>query len=517
MKRRAFLQTGAAACLSGCGEKSHVITGSIVGANHAAGHWLRDLKAPPPPSRTLQTDVLIAGSGISGLVAAHRLRQAGVQNITLLDLESQTGGNARSGSNSVSAYPWGAHYVPVPGVDAVEVRQLFEELGIITGHDAAGRPQYEETFLCNDPQERLFIHGVWQEGLAPNLSLSAAERGEMERFTVFINGLRQRKGSDGRRIFTIPLDRSSRDPEWLALDAITMEAWMQREGYTAKSLRWYVNYCCRDDYGAGIAEVSAWAGLHYFASRDEGDLVTWPAGNGWLVQELMKRLEGVTFQQAVVFHMEEGSSGVTAHAYLPATGECVRWNAKTAVCAMPHFVAQRVVAGLAPSSALQYSPWAVANITWQGRSPEAWDSVFYENPHRSLGYVSATHQSLDLSLSQTVLTWYRPLDDAPPPQARQDALNKTWTSWRGDIVADLSTAHADARARISNIDVMLWGHGMIRPVPGYIWGRERESLALPKGRIAFAHTDLSGTSIFEEACTRGASAARLVRNWLDHA
>lgn len=517
MKRRAFLQTGAAACLSGCAEKTHVITGGIVGANAAAGHWLRDLKTPPAPSRTVQTDVLIAGSGMSGLVAAHRLRQAGVQNITLLDLESQTGGNARSGSNAISAYPWGAHYVPVPGADAVEVRRLFEELGIITGRDAAGRPQCEETFLCADPQERLFIHGVWQEGLAPNLSLSESERAEMERFTSFINDLRQKRGSDGRRVFTIPLDQSSRDPGWIALDAMTMEAWMQREDYTSRPLRWYVNYCCRDDYGAGIAEVSAWAGLHYFASRDEGDLVTWPAGNGWLVQQLMKRLEGVAFQQAVVFHLEENGTAIVAHAYLPVTGECVRWNAKAAVCAMPHFVAQRVVAGLTPSPILQYSPWAVANLTWHGRSPEAWDSVFYENPHRSLGYVSATHQSLDLSQHQTVLTWYRPLDDAPPPQARQEALSKPWTAWRDDIVADLSNAHPEAPTRISNIDVMLWGHGMIRPVPGFIWGHERENLAAPKGRIAFAHTDLSGISIFEEACTRGASAASLVRNWLDHA
>jgi hypothetical protein len=116
-----------------------------------------------------------------------------------------------------------------------------------------------------------------------------------------------------------------------------------------------------------------------------------------------------------------------------------------------------------------------------------------------------------------VLTWYRPLDDAPPPQARQEALNKPWTAWRDDIMADLSPAHSDARSRISNIDVMLWGHGMIRPIPGLIWGHERQKLAPSKGRIAFAHTDLSGISIFEEACTRGASAARLVRNWLDYA
>jgi putative NAD(P)-binding protein len=515
MKRRTFLQTGTAACLTSCGEKSHAITGSIVGANAAAGHWLRDLKSPPAPTRTLKTDVVIAGSGISGLVAAFRLRQAGVEKITLLDLEAEPGGNARSGSNAISAYPWGAHYVPVPGADAVEVRRLFEELGVIIGHDAAGRPQYDETNLCSDPQERLFIHGVWQEGLGPNLGITAEERAEMDRFTAFMSGLRQKRGRDGRRLFTIPLDQSSRDAEWLALDGLTMEAWMQREGYHSRPLRWYVNYCCRDDYGAGVAQVSAWAGLHYFASRDEEDLLTWPAGNGYLVQELMKRLQGVEFQQAVVFRIAEDGADVSADGWLPATGECVRWQARAALCTMPRFVAQRVVAGIEPSPTLQYSPWVVANLTWQDRSPEAWDSVFYDSS--SLGYVSATHQSLDLSLRGAVLTWYKPLDHAPPAQARQEALQKPWIAWRDEVLADLRPAHPEAERLISNLDVMLWGHGMIRPVPGFLWGREREKLAASQGRIAFAHTDMSGISLFEEACTRGAAAASLVGHWLDHA
>jgi hypothetical protein len=53
----------------------------------------------------------------------------------------------------------------------------------------------------------------------------------------------------------------------LALDAITFAAWLDREGLSDPHLRWYLDYCCRDDYGAGLATVSASAGIHYFASR----------------------------------------------------------------------------------------------------------------------------------------------------------------------------------------------------------------------------------------------------------
>ena len=75
-----------------------------------------------------------------------------------------------------------------------------------------------------------------------------------------------------------------------------------RNGWRASSfddplLRWYLDYACRDDYGAGLDEVSAWAGLHYFASRhgfqapgDDSDerepVFTWPEGNAWLVERL---------------------------------------------------------------------------------------------------------------------------------------------------------------------------------------------------------------------------------------
>ena len=48
---------------------------------------------------------------------------------------------------------------------------------------------------------------------------------------------------------------------------------------------------------------------------------------------------------------------------------------------------------------------------------------------------------------------------------------------------------------------------MIRPVPGYIWGAQRPKSAQSFNRIVFAHSDMSGISIFEEAYTRGVQAA----------
>ena len=57
-----------------------------------------------------------------------------------------------------------------------------EMQGVVTGVDSTGRPEYREEYLCHDPEERLFLHGRWQEGLVPQLGVSKAERDEIAAF-----------------------------------------------------------------------------------------------------------------------------------------------------------------------------------------------------------------------------------------------------------------------------------------------------------------------------------------------
>ena len=93
--------------------------------------------------------------GIAGLAAARRLDQRGQRDFLLLELESTAGGNSTSGRNSVAAYPWGAHYLPLPNDESTEVLALLEELGVLRGRDASGAPIYDEEMLCADPNERM--------------------------------------------------------------------------------------------------------------------------------------------------------------------------------------------------------------------------------------------------------------------------------------------------------------------------------------------------------------------------
>jgi hypothetical protein len=530
LTRRDFIKgsvmaIGAGSALPGCRRGAPVTherryPGSIVGASAAAGHRLRDGEIPPATEH-LSLEVVVLGGGIAGLAAARELRRRGVRDVGLFELEATVGGNSLSGSNDVSAYPWGAHYLPLPSAESTEVIALLEELNVITGRDPQGLPIYDEYALCADPMERLFVNGTWQEGVIPRLDVSAEDRTQVAAFLDHMEAWRVRTGRDGKRAFAIPVERSSEDPEFRALDQLTMSAYLDARDWHAEPLRWYVNYCCRDDYGAGIDQVSAWAGLHYFAARNAhaanaapNAVLTWPEGNGWLVQKMAEPLRHAIRTRHLVTEIDARDPQRVFVVVLDLIRNvALRIEARGAICALPRFVAQRVVKPWnenAPSfTGLQYSPWMVANLTLDSlpRSTEAlaWDNVIRKSP--SLGYVVATHQNVVRHPTKTVLTYYLPLDSAAPKLAREAALAKTHEEWCRDIVRDLRTAHPEIAAQIRNVDIWLWGHAMIRPVPGFISGETRRRMQEPLGALHFAHSDMSGISIFEEAYTHGTRAA----------
>ena len=135
------------------------------------------------------------------------------------------------------------------------------------------------------------------------------------------------------------------------------------------------------------------------------------------------------------------------------------------------------------------------------------DNVLYDST--SLGYVVATHQA-GRDHGATVFTYYRPLLDDDVRRARTRLLSTRWDEWVESILADLAPAHPDLRDLVERVDVYLWGHAMVRPRPGFVWSAARAGAAQALGPIHFAHTDLSGMALFEEAQYWGVHAAEAV-------
>jgi hypothetical protein len=279
---------------------------------------------------------------------------------------------------------------------------------------------------------------------------------------------------------------------------MSMQQWMETNRFSSPYLNWYVNYACRDDYGALASDTSAWAGIHYFASREpeeKGPLV-WPEGNGWIVRQLADRLKQWIHTSSPVYRI----SGT--HVYT----EAVEYIAERIIFAAPTFLAPYIIEGAALPGFV-YSPWLTANLTLDRLPSEdsAWDNVIYDSP--ALGYVVATHMSLKSYVDRTVWTFYWALAHKPPDEMRKLLLEKDWMYWREAILHDLSRAHPNIRDCVSRIDIMRIGHAMARPVPGFLEARKRVELWSNKGPLSYANSDLSGFSIFEEAQYHGVTAA----------
>lgn len=550
MQRRQFLGSAAAALLAGCQPPPPALEFAFAGIDLERGHALRDLLAQgplPAPTLVRRAQVIIAGGGVAGLAAARSLRLAGVHDFALLELEDTPGGNSRAGAVNGVACPLGAHYLPVPGDHAPEVQDLLEELGL--RQRVAGRWQYDERHLCHSPQERLYFEREWQEGLLPVQGVGEAT---LEQYRSFSQAV----GAASRAArFTMPqfaaLDaKTGLAPAHQALDAMTFEAWLQQQGLDDAHLRWYLDYCCRDDYGAGMARVSAWAGLHYFASRhgfhvpgeavaeDREGVLTWPEGNGWLTQQLAAPLkaQGQLQTGTSVLRIAETRRGVEVDAFNHHSGNVERWQAPRCVVALPVFVAARVVqnppAFLAQAAQrLQWAPWAVTNIHLNapladrpGAAP-AWDNVIYGDTNPGgLGYVDASHQKLDPRPGPTVLTCYQALGDVA--DARQQLATQGAEHWGRAALAALAGPHPDVLQHATRVQVTRYGHAMSIPVPDVqtflsqiglqappgkrkllLNGERQRALPTPAtARLAFAHSDWSGYSVFEEAFTRGHAA-----------
>jgi hypothetical protein len=298
--------------------------------------------------------------------------------------------------------------------------------------------------------------------------------------------------------------------------------WLSQRGLTSERLTWYCDYACRDDYGLKLDQTSAWAGLFYFCSRvrqsgaESQPFITFPEGNGRFVGHFAAAVQDNVLRSHAVVSIVPGDDGVDVACL--ADGELRGFRCEQVIFASPIFTAPYVIRGFAedpPFAAadFRHNAWFVANLHLKDRPrprfprdfPLAWDNVLYESP--SLGYVNATHQK-GIDYGASVWTYYYPM--CHEPDGRTTLFNYEWRDLADVCLTDMSRAHPEIYDLTERIDIMRWGHAMISPYPGFIWGAERQKALNPYRNIHFAHTDLSGVALFEEAFYHGLRAARRV-------
>ncbi|PZR19774.1 MAG: twin-arginine translocation pathway signal protein [Flavobacterium psychrophilum] len=520
--RRNFLKSIAGALLlvpavQACRQKAISLIVKLTGTSHILGHrlWAKDF---PKPSREIQTPYLIIGGGISGLSAARQLTKKGINDFLLLELENYTGGNSSSGQNKYSKYPLGAHYLPLPNFHDKELLAFLTEEKVITGYDNKGFPEFDEEQLTFTPQERLFYKNTWQEGLLPKYGLGSVANEEFDRFFAMMEEFRQARGNDGKYCFDIPVSGTTANPKHMMLDMMTMKEWLASADFKTSELLEYVDYCCRDDFGLGIDYVSAWAGIHYFAARkhNAGDkykenVLTWPEGNARLATHLKKYSKDKTLANHIAYDVALENGKVTVKTFDASNNESVTIKANKVIMATPQFVNGYLLPDRKKlSQKFTYAPWLLATLTLTElpddfSQPLSWDNVIFGG--RGLGYIYDQHQSVKQLQDRVVITYYHSFSSADSKKTRKLVYKTSKEYWKDFVISDLKAAHPGIEAFVEQIDIHIVGHGMISPTPGFIFGEAKAMAAKSiDNTIYFAHSDLSGISIFEEAFHQGINA-----------
>ena len=499
----------------------------VSGANAKVGHILREKKVENLNiSHTEKQKILIIGAGASGLTAAYFLQKKGINAFQIVELDKKIGGNSQNGENQYSKYPYGAHYLPIPNTENRALLDFLVEKKIITGFNTENLPIYNEQDLCFDPEERLLVNQYWQEGIVPNMHLSAQDKKDIDRFFALVKELKVAKGEDKKFVFHIPIAEASQTNEWRKLDNLSFETYLKQENYTSEKLFWYLNYCCRDDYGQGIKHVSAFAGLHYFASRkgkgancEENAVLTWSEGNAHLVNLLAESLHPQIKTSQLVREIEIIGNTCKSTIYDVEKDKYYCVESEKIILAVPYFVRKKLLAKVEnPHTTLNFThqPWLISNITLKNFSdkhgfPLAWDNVLMNS--ETLGFVYAQHQSLRTTEENFVFTLYKPLDKGEEKEIRLKYYSKTEEALKQEILADMKEFYANIEQDIEEIDCHIWGHGMISPSINFLLNPEKNALCAPiQQKIFFAHTDYSGISLFEEAFWQGKKAVEEILN-----
>ena len=140
----------------------------------------------------------------------------------------------------------------------------------------------------------------------------------------------------------------------------------------------------------------------------------------------------------------------------------------------------------------------------------AWDNVIHGSG--GLGYVASSNQLIRVAKpARTVFTAYTALNQGDPAAVRAWLLDAPDAELLAFAAQDLVAAYGRRFWRaVDAVDIGIRAHAMRIPRPGYLDDAQLAAVRAHRSRLHFAHSDLSGYSVFEEAAFWGVEAARRV-------
>lgn len=510
MKRRQFLQLSSAALLASLGcqpSKPRHHYNISVQSDRLAGHLLhQSANIQHFSEEHLQSDYLIVGGGLAGLSAAYALRG---QDYQLCELSPNFGGTAGGNLYEGTAFCQGAHYdLYYPEYFGKEVAEMLEDLKIV---------QFDEKRRVWDFRERQFMirpentencqtPNGYRDAVLPDLP-------ETHRLFALL------KSYEGK--MRLPSRLIAPDNHHLAQQSFAR--FLDDKGFENFELRQAINYQMLDDFGAPAEQVSALAGIYYYAARpyeeeDTSEIFSPPQGNYYFVEKILAALEPKRLSsQQLVKRIHKTSEQEFEVEVLDLAAEKRKiWHCQNLIYAAPKYTLKYVMPEMASHfSHIRYAPWLVINLLFKPQ--ELPEDGFWQNEiigktalpsDYLLGFVDSSAQP-QIQGKHRVLTVYYcfPPEKRPELIAIEKAPQAIVSASLEHIANYFQVDFGALEKALQKVFLKPMGHAMPIPEANYLF---REAENLPNG-LAFAGVDYGRLPLLYEAIDSGLMAAKTIR------
>jgi hypothetical protein len=470
------------------------------------------------PQAGERVPLAIVGGGLSGLTSAYRLR---AHRPVILEQAPRFGGNARAESWNGIDYAIGSAYFvkPDPGSD---IDNLVRELRLA---DVMRERTAEGPVVWNGKRHYEF----WKAETDPGRGA------QFERLGAHFHDVLNER--NGWFYPDIPVMDSKLRPRIDALDRSSFLQHLERVagGPLHAHIATAIEHFCSPSFGASAREVSAAAGLNFYAAEFD-TLMVCAGGNAAVAEALLRGIAATVpashlraASMALDVSVRDDGAVVT---YANEKGELRSLLARAVILACPKFVAAKLVDGLedarrAAIARLRYNAYLVANVMLEGHVRDDFYDLFLLGDGtlpggRAAGGGAARgdrRRAGELRAAPAGSNGADPLSGPALPRRPLLLADESHARYRAEfeeqILREILPLVGRAPSDIVDIRVARWGHPLPVAQAGLIADGVPETLRQPyRDRVFFVEQDNWALPAFETAVTEALTFAPQVERLL---
>ena len=498
MKRRKFIQLSTLASLplilKSCDWASEEHSfGITVHTDIHTGHLIFESRGWPIAGE-LNTETLIVGGGIAGLAAASQLKG---RDFLLCELSDNLGGTSSYSSQEGVTFAQGAHYdLAYPANYGKEVLELLKSLDIIEYESWKDAWTFKDRqhIISGRRESRCFSNGEYREEVLP--------KGEL--YNQFIQLI---EGYSGQMKMPTPLI----DEELRGLNELSFLDFLdKRLSLTPEFIRG-LDYHMLDDCGGKTHEVSALAGIHYFACRpyykQVVDLFSPPEGNGYFIKRLAAIHDRGLLTRHLVSNIKEKEGGFEITVLDVANKSIKMVTAQNVIYAgQKHALKYIMPAQYEPFANTTYAPWLVLNFVMDNELKNLgyWQNEMLVEDETFMGFVDSNMQYSEPQETRVLTAYY-----CLPPSSREDLRN---VEANKEVITEKTLGYLntyfnrDISGMVRHVYCKVMGHAMPVPAPGYLFNDANENRSFQN--LTFAGVDNHRLPLLFEAMDSGIQAVK---------